>query len=116
MYRRHSKLNHGCAPNAVVLRTGVDVGMVVRAVAPIRAGDEICICYLNLETAASLEGGGASGAASGEGEDAKVAAAASACTVANRRRELHERYSFWCSCARCLRENNPSSDSDSARE
>ena len=65
------------------MQTGVDAGMIVRAAAPILAGDEVCICYLDLEPDGALE--------------SPSAKAKGVATVAARRQELLVRYGFWCS-------------------
>jgi hypothetical protein len=70
------------------MQTGVDAGMLVRAATPILAGDEVCICYLDLEPNGALE--------------SPSAKAKEAATVAARRQELLVRYGFWCSCERCF--------------
>ena len=88
LFKIHSKLNHSCTPNALVMQTGVDAGMIVRAAAPILAGDEVCICYLDLEPDGALE--------------SPSAKAKGVATVAARRQELLVRYGFWCSCERCF--------------
>jgi hypothetical protein len=88
LFRIQSKLNHSCTPNALVMQTGVDAGMLVRAATPILAGDEVCICYLDLEPNGALE--------------SPSAKAKEAATVAARRQELLVRYGFWCSCERCF--------------
>ena len=107
LFKIHSKLNHSCMPNALVMQTGVDAGMLVRAATPILAGDEVCICYLDLEPDGALDLDLArctprsrsepDGALESPSSKAKEAA-----TVAARRQELLVRYGFWCSCERCF--------------
>ena len=82
LFKTHSKLNHSCAPNAVVVQTGVDASVVVRAAQPVPAGAEVCICYVD-QPEVKLE------SRIGHGTGA-------------RRQELLERYAFWCHCPICI--------------
>eukprot|EP00668_Euglena_longa_P038445 GGOE01049451.1.p1 GENE.GGOE01049451.1~~GGOE01049451.1.p1 ORF type:complete len:451 (-),score=125.20 GGOE01049451.1:43-1317(-) len=49
LYPLHSSINHSCAPNAEVVFEGPDAEVMVRAVRPILAGEEVCISYINLD-------------------------------------------------------------------
>ena len=83
IYPTHSRLNHSCAPNAVVVRNGA-ARAIVNVVRPIGAGEEVCISYLGPVQV----------------DDASAAEGQKMDTHA-RRLELRDRYSFWCCCAVC---------------
>ncbi|KZT02011.1 SET domain-containing protein [Laetiporus sulphureus 93-53] len=69
-----SRINHSCTPNVISRWDLLAFTMEIRALTPIRKGEEITMSYLELDEAAPR---------------------------ATRRRELKEKYNFFCTCPSC---------------
>ncbi|KAK9472777.1 uncharacterized protein V1510DRAFT_365049 [Dipodascopsis tothii] len=75
IYLLQSHLNHSCEPNVDVKFVTRTAGVRVVALQALRPGDELTTTYVDLRQ-----------------------------DVAARRRQLHQGWGFWCTCARCVRE------------
>ena len=134
-----ARLNHSCSPNCAVVQGGTSSSsssssnptsteafggsrdqrsnrlegssssatLEVRAISSVDCGDELTISYLDLTD--PDYGGRAAEGRSGDGDEPAKRKAVAEATAA-RRAALHEKYLFWCRCARCMRESAPKSD------
>jgi SET domain-containing protein len=75
LYSVANTMNHSCLPNVAITCSTNSDEVSVLALTQIKAGDELLISYID--------------------EDGPLA---------QRKKQLHEFYSFECTCARCLNE------------
>merc|ERR1719373_608364 len=77
LYISVARLNHSCTPNAKLFFPGNSAALSVMAVAPVAAGQELCISYISQDD-----------------------------NVQTRRKQLLEWYGFMCSCDKCCQEDS----------
>ncbi len=101
-------MNHSCRPNIELLKGAAvfDDTTAMIASRDIKAGEELCICYIDggdREANNAADSKATATAAANDGDDGEADSADEPMSLAERREQLRD-YLFVCACERCIEE------------